>query len=218
MAVSNKNKFLRSAEKYGVKDFQLIMGNDKKGLNVKGLLIGGYMFDRLSNYGTDREDTSIDDLMECIACEGVAKAHELHVNGRNSVAKQKVNEAHGRSNDERFDYLLKQMMTYANRFSGIQFVNQTMESVFDQLIKRETITLDQWVKGMKDWHGSNAKALVLNAIKNKSMHVLNDNKVICDCTFRDFVSEYAKQNKLHEPTDEQKGQMIAVYLKGLERV
>ena len=215
MAVSNLNKFKASAIKYGVKEYQLIMGADKSGRNVKGMLVDGYMFDRLSLYGLSGTD-DIDELMQAIACD-VAKAHEAHVSGRNSVAKQKVNEGHGRSNDERFSYLLKQMMTYAKRFDGVQFIGQTMESVLDQLVNREDMTLDRWVKGMRDWHGSNAKALVLKAIKDRTMHVIGD-KVICDCTFRNFITEYAKQNHFNEPSDEQKEKMIAVYLKDLERV
>ena len=189
MANMNLNSIVKSAQEHGVTDYQLIMGSSKSGKNVNAILIGGYKFDRISNL----TKCEIDIIMDDIACNGVAVAYEHHTYGRNSVAKQKVNEGHGRSNDERFAYLLKQMMTYAKRFNGIQFVGQSMESVFDQLIERESLTLDRWVKGMIEWHGSNAKALVLNAI-GKSMHIV-DNKVICDCTFRNLISEYAKQNK-----------------------
>lgn len=208
----NLNSVVKSAQEHNVTDYQLIMGSAKNGKNVNAILVGGYKFDRLSNL----TKAEIDIIMDDIACNGVAVAYEHHTYGRNSVAKQKVNEGHGRTDDERIAYLLKQMMTYAKRFSGIQFIGQTMESVFDQLIERESLTLEQWVKGMRDWHGSNAKALVLNAI-GKSMHIV-DNKAVCDATFRGFISEYAKQNGLTEPNEEQKGKMIAVYLKGLERV
>lgn len=213
MATMNLNSIVKSAQEHNVTEYQLIMGSSKSGKNVNAILVGGYKFDRLSNL----TKAEIDIIMDDIACNGVAVAYEHHTYGRNSVAKQKVNEGHGRSNDERLAYLLEQMMTYAKRFSGVQFIGQTMESVFDQLIERETITLEQWVKGMKDWHGVNAKAKVLDAIKNKTMHIVED-KAICDVTFRNFITEYAKQNKLTIPNEEQKGQMIAVYLKGLERV
>lgn len=215
MANMNLNSVVKSAQEHNVTDYQLIMGNSKSGKNVNAILIGGYKFDCISNL----TKVEIDTIMDDIACNGVAVAYEHHTHGRNSVAKQKVNEGHGRSNEERFAYLLQQMMTYAKRFSGIQFVGQTMESVFDQLIEREDLmTLDRWVKGMIDWHGSKAKALVFDAIKDKSMHVLKDNKVICDCTFRDYITEYAKQNKLRVPNKDEQTKMIAVYLKDLERV
>ncbi len=213
MANMNLNSVVKSAQEHGIKDYQLIMGNSKSGKNVNAILIGGYKFDCISNL----TKVEIDTIMDDIACNGVAVAYEHHTHGRNSVAKAKVNEGHGRSNEERFAYLLQQMMTYAKRFSGVQFVGQTMESVFDQLIEREDLTLDRWVKGMIDWHGRNAKQKVLDAITNKEMHVIGD-KVICDCTFRDYITKYAKQNKLTIPNEEQKTKMIAVYLKGLERV
>ena len=217
MAVNNLKKFRESAQKHNIKDFQLIMGSAKTGTNVKGMLISGYMFDRLSLYGLSGTD-DIDELMQNIACYGVAKAYEMHVSGRRSVAKQKVNDAHGRTEDERADYILKQIMTYGKRFKNIQFVGQTIEGVFDQMIENTDLTLDRWVKGMQDWHGKNAKAKVFDAITNKKMHVLNDNKVICDCAFREHIEQYVKENKLSLPNEEQQTQMINTYLKGLERV
>lgn len=213
MAVSNLNKFNKYAQQYNIGEYQLIMGADKKGRNVKGMLVSGYMFDRLSQFGLSGDD-DIQELMQNISCYGAAKAYEMHVNGRNSVAKQKVNEAHGRSNDERTGYLIQQLMTYGKRFKNIQFVGQTMEGVFDQIVENETITVAQWVEGMKDWHGSNAKRLVFEALQNHTMHVI-DNITVCDVTFRDAISRYAKENKCNEPTEEQKTKMINVYIAGL---
>jgi len=210
MAISNLNKFNKYAQEYNIGEYQLIMGADKKGRNVKGMIIGGYTFDRLSLY----ENEEIIELMENIKCNGVAKAYEMHVNNRRSVAKQKVNEAHGRSNDERMDYLLQQLMTYGKRFNGIQFIGQTMESVLDQIVECETTTTAQWVEGMKDWHGSNAKRLVFEALQNGRMHIINGT-AICDSTLRDAISRYAKENKCNEPTEEQKTKMIKVYIAGL---
>ena len=110
------------------------------------------------------------------------------------------------------------MMTYGKRFKNIQFIGQTMESVFDQMIENNEFTLEQWVKGMQDWYGTRAKAKVLECLKNKTIHVLNDNKVVTDIAFREHIEQYAKENKLHEPNDEQKTLMINTYLKGIERV
>ena len=219
MGVSNLNKFNKYAREYGVKDYQLIMGADKSGRNVKGILISGYTFDKLSQYGLDGDDLIIE-LMQNIACMGVAEAYKLHVAGRKSVAKVKANEAHGRTNDERYSYLLEQMMTYAKRFKNIQFVGQTMESVFDQMIEQANITPEQWVKGMQDWHGVKAKAKVLNDLKNGAMHIVYDDikgceVAVCDVAFREHIQEYCKQNHLNEPNEEQKTKMIKVYLKGL---
>lgn len=202
---------------YGITNYQLIMGADKSGRNVKALLIGGYMFDKLSQYGLDGDDLIIE-LMQNIACHGVAKAYEMHVSNRRSVAKQKVNEAHGRSEGERFNYLIDQIMTYGKRFKNIQFVGQTTESVFDQMIAYQDLTLTDWVKGMKDWHGSNAKIKVLEAIQNKTIHILNDDKVICDATFREHIKKYAEENHKRVPTEDEQTVMINTYLKGLERV
>ena len=212
MANMNLNSVVKSAQEHSVTDYQLIMGSSKSGKNVNAILIGGYKFDCISNL----TKVEIDTIMDDIACNGVAVAYEHHTHGRNSVAKQKVNEGHGRTDDERFAYLLKQMMTYAKRFKNVQFVGQTMESVFDQLIEVESQTFTEWVNSCKDWHGKNAKAFILNSI-GKNVHVIGD-KVVCDRTFRDSIGEYAKQNGYKEPNEEQKTKMIAVYLKDLERV
>lgn len=200
MSTVNMKQAKKWSTYYGV-TCQLIEG--KNPLNCQAVIVNGKRIATSNMNGLQLEM-----LFSDIACG-------QHVDG-SSVAKQKINEAHGRTNEERLSYFIKQLMTYANRFDGVQFIGQSMESVLNQMVKNQSLTLTDWVKGMQDWHGSNAKALVYKAIKNKEIHVIDESKiVICDCTFRDFIKEYAKQNQLRVPTDKEQGIMIDTYLKGI---
>ena len=211
MGVSNFNKFNKYAQEFNVTGYQLIMGADKSGRNVKGMLIGGYTFDRLSLYGLDGDDQIIE-LMQNIACHGVAEAYKMHVEGRKSVARQKINEAHGRSHDERACHGLEQLMTYADSYENVQFKGRTLTDVFNQLLDRnmdmEVCKVSHWVETMKDFHGFNkAKKLVFEMLNNKTIRVI-DEHVVCDKTFRIYIDKWTDENGKARVNEDLKTQAI----------
>ena len=212
MAVNNFKKFNESAQKHNVKDFQLIMGSSKSGRNVKGMLIGGYMFDRLSLYGLSGTD-DIDELMQNIACHGVAKAYEMHVSGRNSKAKQKTSNAHGRFNGERLIHYLEQLMTYADPFENIQFKGQTWISVLNQLIERERdcklSEVETWKDSMKEWH-ENSERVCKDLIESKQIRVI-DGHAIPEKTFKRFIEKFCNENGYKVLSDSKMVEVIDAY-------
>ena len=212
MGVSNLKKFNESAQKHNIKGYQLIMGADKSGRNVKGMLVGGYMFDRLSLYGLSGTD-DIDELMQNIACHGVKVAYEMHVSGRNSKAKQKVSQAHGRMDGERLVNYLEQCMTYADPFENIQFKGQTWIAVLNQLVERETACnlteIETWKNSMKEWH-ANSERVCNNMLLSGKIRVLN-NHIIPEKFFKNFISKYCEVNGFKTLQDSQIIELINKY-------
>ena len=192
MAVFNLKGFNESAKQHNITGYQLIMGNSKSGKNVKGMLVSGYMFDRLSLY--TRED--IDMLMEDIACNGAEAAYKNHVNGRSSKAKQKVSGAHGRFEGERLANYLQQLMTYADPFENIQFKNQTWINVLNQLVARESTCkqseIEAWKASMKEWH-ANSESVCNSLIESKQIRVI-DGHAIPEKTFKRFLEKFCTEN------------------------
>ena len=213
MAVSNKNKFIKYAQQYNIGEYQLIMGNDKKGRNVKGMLVSGYMFDRLSQFGTDKDDTRIEDLMHDIACLGVKEAYKIHTSMQTSKAKQKASEAHGRGEGERFINLLEQSMTYADPFENIQFKGHTWVSVLNQLVNREldskTSRIEEWKESMKHWH-DNSEQVCNSFINNGKIRVLGGH-VIPEETFKRFLIQFCKENGFSVLSDTKMIEVINAY-------
>ena len=212
MGVSNLKKFNESAQKHNVTDYQLIMGADKSGRNVKGMLIGGYMFDRLSLYGLSGTD-DIDELMQNIACYGVAEAYKMHVSGRNSKATQKASDAHGRFEGERLVNYLQQVMTYADPFENIQFKGQTWISVLNQLVERETACdlteIETWKNSMRDWH-ANSEKVCNDMLLSGKIRVL-DGHIIPEKYFKNFLSKYCEVNGFKTLQDSQMLELINKY-------
>ena len=215
MATMNKNGFIKSAQEHNITGYQLIMGKAKN--NVIGMLYGGYQFDRLSLFTR----LEIDMLMDDIACNGAQVAYEHHTVNRKSVAKQKVNEAHGREDGERIVNYIMQFMTYADPFKNIQFKGQTWVGVLNQLVEREQESeiskVANWVENMKDWHASNAKRIVFELINNKDIRILNGH-VIPEKTFERFLGQFCKENNLKEFKDTEMKELINKYCERFQEV
>lgn len=215
MATMNKNGFIKSAQEHNITGYQLIMGKAKN--NVIGMLYGGYQFDRLSLFTR----LEIDMLMDDIACNGAQVAYEHHTYNRKSVAKQKVNGAHGREDGERIVNYIMQFMTYADPFKNIQFKGQTWVSVLNQLVEREQESeiskVANWVENMKDWHAGNAKRIVFELINNKDVRILNGH-VIPEKTFERFLNQFCKENNLKELESEKAKELINKYCERFQEV
>lgn len=209
MAVFNLKGFNESAKQHNITNYQLIMGSSKSGKNVKGMIVDGYTFDRLSLY--TRED--IDMLMEDIACNGAKEAYTNHVNGRSSKAKQKVSEAHGRFEGERLANYLQQIMTYADPFENIQFKNQTWVNVLNQLVERETACkqteLGAWKASMREWH-ANSETVCNSLIESKQIRIIKGH-VIPEKTFKRFLEKFCNENNFKIISDEKMLQAINSY-------
>ena len=140
MANYNEKTFRKFMDMYHVEG-QLITGKSNNGNgNVIAMNCGRYQFKGLSQF----TKLNIELLIQAIACDGIEKAYQEHTY-RNSVAKQKINEAHGRTNEERQSHENKQEMTYARLLDHrIQFVGNTLSNVYNELFMYE--------KDFQDWH------------------------------------------------------------------
>ena len=215
MANYNVSAFKKSAQEHNITGYQLILGKSKG--NVIGMLYGGYQFDRVSIF----TKLEIDMLMEDIACNGAEVAYKNHVSGRRSVAKQKVNEAHGRMDGERIENFLNQFMTYADPFKNIQFKGQTWISVLNQLVEREQDSeiseVKNWIKSMQDWHAGNAKQVVMSLINKGDVRILNGH-VIPQKTFERFLEQFCKENGYSELDEVKMNELINKYCERFQEV
>lgn len=213
MANYNLGSFNKMAQKYNVTGHQLIMG--KANGNVIGMLLGGYKFDSLGNF----TKLDIDMLFSTIACKGVAEAYKEHTYGKNSVAKQKVNNAHGRMDGERLVNFLEQSMTYADPFANVQFKGHTWISVFNQLVesrKCEVVKVENWKESMKHWH-ENSVAVVERMLNNKEIRVF-DGYAIPSEVFKKFLNKYCEENNYNTLPEDKMNYMIDSYEKRFNEV
>ena len=121
MSTKNDKAFKEAEKMLNNKGFypQIITG--KNPTNVIAMVVSGYKFDRLSGFIKSDALELARDIIE----NGVAKAYEHHTYNRNSTAKQKINDAHGRSYRECTENHNTQEMTYASRWCAIQLYNRT---------------------------------------------------------------------------------------------
>ena len=194
------------ANYYGVA-CQLIAGASET--NCKAVLVNGMQFKTSNLTGTGFQE-----LFEKLACGQKADAC--------SVAKQMINEAHGRSRNESLKNFMGQDMTYADPYANIQFAGRTLTDVFNQLIKRETTSglydvneVSNWIKTMIDWHGANAKAVVKQMITNKEVRIY-DRHVISNKIFLMCIDKWVSENNQQAMGNIKKNAIIDLFLNRLE--
>ena len=227
MANMNLKQFNEQALLHGV-TMQLIMGKAKN--NVIGMLCGGYKFDRLGNF----TKCEIENLMQEIACEGVQKAFENHNFNRFSVAKSKINEAHGRTRMEVGFNQLDQSMTYADGIKKlVQFKGRNMTSCLDTLhdikIRHEDIRHENineyktWVQHVINWYVEDnkskglgiAKSVIMNGLKNKQFRII-DGIVYTRWELQQFMQTWLEVNGLGRLTDDKIEQIADAWQKSFE--
>ena len=116
MGNTNASAFRRISLQYGI-PCQLVLGNDPR--STKGLIIGEYTINGCSNWTVDM----IEDFFEKAKKDGIHEAVQ-------SVCKQKVNTAHGRTRMEQARHAGSQNGTYANRFEQVQLYKRNLYDVF----------------------------------------------------------------------------------------
>lgn len=213
MANYNIGSFNKISAQYNITGHQLIMGKAKG--QVIGMLLDGYKFDGLGNF----IKSDIDMLFSTIACKGVAEAYKEHTYGKTSVAKQKVNPAHGRMDGERLMNFLEQGMTYADPFANVQFKGHTWVSVFNQLVdtrRCESVKYENWVNSMREWH-VNSKLVVERMLNDKEIRVI-DGYAIPNAVFKKFIDKYCEENNYNKLNDDKVNYMIDSYCKRFNEV
>ena len=181
MATINMKQAKKWATHYGV-NCQLIPGASET--NCKAVIYNG-----IKHSTSNWTGIMFDSFFAEIACG-------QNVDG-SSVAKQKINEAHGRAYGERLVNFLEQYMTYADPFENIQFVNQ-------------------WKESMKEWH-VNSDEVVARMIESKEVRILN-NHVIPSKTFERFLIQYCKENNYTVLSQDKINLMIDMYCKRYQEV
>lgn len=214
MSNFNYGGCLKSAEENNVKEFQTILGKENpRGKNVIGINIGGYTFDRLSNF----TKSEFDALFMDIKTLGVAKAYEVHVASR-SVARQKVNRAWGRSVGESFINKVNQEFTYADsikpliQLKGARLVD-ALECLKDLTENSKSIMGDNmnkyntWVKHVIAWYTDkescrdykngmkNAKDFIMTSIKTGKIHLIGE-FIYTNYNLYQFVRLWCSENQI----------------------
>lgn len=189
MGNMNTSAFKRISTEYGI-PCQLVLGNDPK--STKGLIIDGYTINGCSNWTV----SDIKDFFETCKCEGVQTAVQ-------SVCKQKVNTAHGRTRMEQARHAGSQNGTYANRFEQVQLYKRNLYDVFCMYCMLDTdVEFEFHYKDFdyKDFAKSyinvnyGNKELKIDDIKNN--YIIVDNKVIAINNLLYVIDMWLKENKI----------------------
>lgn len=192
MATVNMKQARKWQAHYNV-ECQLIAGANET--NCKGVLYKGTLI-KTSNYtGMDFEL-----LFEKLACGQVVNAC--------SVAKQMVNDAHGRTREESLKNYANQDMTYAGCLENIQLYGRTLMEVLLQVFDRQIFVYDMnyknnWIKSLKNWHGDNALKVANKMIVNKDVRVIKGYAVASKYFYK-AVDLWIKENKLSYVADDKK--------------
>jgi len=187
MSTVNMKKAQEWACYYGIQ-CQLIPGASPK--NCKAIIYNGITIKSSNMTGCELEA-----LFAELACK-------QNVEGL-SVAKQKVNEAHGRSYRECLDNFIEQYMTYADDFEGVQFKGRKLNEVLEVLVcdAPESLEYKNWLVSMQDWHGKNAKNKVMEMLNNKDVYAVNGH-VISQKSFTRFITKWFKDNEIECPAED----------------
>ena len=127
-----------------------------------------------------------------------------------SVAKQKINQAHGYSEDMRNTNQVEQTMTYADDFAGIKFVKRNpFQVLLDCIDTNETAEVKHWALTMQSIHCKpfddedlNRKkgmskdalmAMIKDMIENEDV-VIIDNHVTAKCRFVRALDRWEAEN------------------------
>ena len=180
---------------------QLIAGASET--NCKAVMYGGMMI-KTSNYN----GLMFEQLFEKLACGQVADAC--------SVAKQMINDAHGRTRRESLNHFVKQDMTYADSMD-MQFVGRTLAEVLQQALDKQIDESEydlndvhNWIKTMKDFHKADTVAVVKRMIAKKEVRIVN-NKVVASKFFYNAIDEWTKANDYKAITDDKKIKILDKY-------
>lgn len=136
-----------------------------------------------------------------------------------SVARQKINEAHGYKQEQRNTNQVEQTMTYADDFAGIKFVKRNpFEVLLDCIDTNETAEVKHWALTMQDIHCkpfddeelNNKKgmskdalmAMIKDMIENEDVIII-DNHITAKCRFIRALDRWEAENdrKLAEKQD-----------------
>ena len=194
MATVNMKQARKWQSHYNV-ECQLIPGASET--NCKGVMYKGTLI-KTSNYtGMDFEL-----LFEKLACG--------QVSGACSVAKQMINDAHGRTREESLKNYANQGMTYAGCLTNVQFYGRTLMEVliqvYDKQIDHSELDLCQvknWMIAMKDMHGSNYLKATNKLIADKDVRIIK-NHVVASKFFYQAIDQWIKENNLSDVADDNK--------------
>ena len=207
MVARNLKPFVTGAKERNI-NMQYILSGSKQGDNGNAVIIDGYKFDRVSQYL--KEDVT--NFLDYVQKYGAKSAYEARMGLSNSVAKQKVNDAWGRTMSESAKHHNDQQFTYADGIKHlIQFKGQKLSDCLDALVDLTETSkslfngenmndVRVWTRHMGAWH--NPKILKCQElIKNKEVYVING-FIYTNYNLFQFIKLYAKSNN-YMITDEQ---------------
>jgi hypothetical protein len=190
MGNMNSSAFRRISLQYGI-PCQLELGKDPR--STKGLHIGGYYVNGCSNWTVDM----IDDFFAKAKKDGIHEAVQ-------SVCKQKVNTAHGRTRMEQARHAGSQNGTYANRFEQVQLYKRNLYDVFCMYCMLDTDVKFEFHKDYdyKSFARSyinvnyGNKELKIDDIKNN--YIIVDDKVVAINNLIYVIDQWIKENKIQK--------------------
>lgn len=182
MANNNLKTALRLMEQYGIQNIQVIQGTNPK--QCIGIMYNGQRISTSAWVGHDFE-----------AFFSEVKTGSCSVE---SVAKQKVSEAWGFTEEARQAHRDEQERTYADNINHlIQLKGRKISDVFNDYMHYQEMNnlleYKQWIETVKAWYTepetdfngniisqvsiekglARAKEFVLNALKNKDLYIIN---------------------------------------------
>ena len=223
MANNNMTCAVKTLSHFNINGIQLIPGKNPK--QCIGIIYGGT---RISTSSFNTADFAA--LFGQIECTGSMPATL-------SVAKQKVSEAWGRSQDNRDMHGEKQGMTYADNINfTIQLKGRKLSDVLNEYLN-DGMNYKTWVESVIKWYTENeiiednegntisvvetdynkglakAKHVVYNQLKTKQLYIVEGN-VFSNYALTQLVKNWHGENDI--PTNETNNQKI-VY-KAMERI
>jgi hypothetical protein len=212
MANRNRNAFTTVLLEKNINNAQIITGKNPD--NVIALNVQGYTFDRLSSF----TKLDVELLADDIACMGTQKAFEKFMACRSSVAKQKVNNAHGRTVIEALEHALAQNMTYADSIKPLiqlkgKRLSDALECLKDITESQNTIFDENmnyyktWVKHVVAWYTDKesckfhakgvelAKNFIMNALHNGDILIVDEHVYTRYC-LENFIKLWAESNSV----------------------
>ena len=212
MANRNRNAFTTVLLEKNINNAQIITGKNPD--NVIALNVQGYTFDRLSSF----TKLDVELLADDIACMGAQKAFEAFMATRSSVAKQKVNNAHGRTVFEALEHALSQNMTYADSIKPLiqlkgKRLSDALECLKDITESQNTIFNENmnhyktWVNHVIAWYTDKesckfhakglelAKSFIMSALHNGDILIVNEHVYTRYC-LENFIKLWADANSV----------------------
>ena len=186
MANMNKKRLTEVLTRVGIINECQLIASEKNEKVILSVLYKGKQYKTNTLWGKD-----IDEFGENLACG-------LEV-GTNSVACEKVNEAHGYAEEDRQTNLIMQLRTYAKNFANVQFTGRHPHDSFDMYVMNsgDIDSIQHWIEMMPQYHDNlnrdAVKAMMVDMLKNQTV-VIIEGKVFPRLSFDKLMDKWETDN------------------------